>query len=76
MINALVLRFMAPQATQEKALMQSITLMRAQKSGLVSENSAKLRFSYRFSSSIHLPAVSGIYEVISFLKILMSCRVT
>ena len=76
MINALVLRVMVLQANQKKALMESITSMRDWNSGLVSENSAKLRLEYRLSSRINPSDVSGIYGVIIFFKLLMSCRVT
>ena len=75
-MDALVLRVMALRENQEKAFMESITFTRSRKSGLVSENSAKLRFTYRFSSSINLSAVSRISGVISFFKFLMYCRVT
>ena len=76
MINALVLRVMALRATWEKSLMELINFTRDQKSGIVSENSAKLRFAYYLSSSINPSAVSEISGVIRFFKFLMSCRVT
>ena len=75
-IDTLVLRFMALRATWEKVFMESITYTRAQKSRLVSDNSAKLRFAYRFSSRINPSAVSRISGVISFFNFLMSCRWT
>ena len=75
-IYALVLRVMVSRKNKDKALMESITFTRDRKSGIVSENSAKLRFTYRFSSSINLSAVSRISGVISFFKFLMYCRVT
>ena len=65
-INALVLRVMALQATWEKALMGSINFKRARNSGLVSKNRATLRFAYRLSISINPLAVSGISGVIRF----------
>ena len=75
-IYALVLRFMVSRETKDKALMESITFTRDRKSGIVSENSMKLRLAYRFISSINPSDVYRISGVISFFKLLMSCRVT
>ena len=75
MINALVLRVVALRATWEKDLMELINFTRAWKSGILSEYSAKLRFAYRFSSSINPSDMSGISADILFFKFLMSCRV-
>ena len=58
---------MALGATREKALMESMILTRAQNRGLVLDNSEKLRFAYRLSSSTKPSAVSGIYGVIKIL---------
>ena len=59
MINALVLRVMTSQATWEKALMESINFTRAQNSGVVSENSAKLRFAYCLITSYNQQLCPG-----------------
>ena len=75
-IDTLVLIVMASRATWEKALMESINFMRDQNSGIISENSAKLKFSYHLSSIINLSDVSGISGVARLFKFLMSCRVT
>ena len=69
MIYALVLIVMALQVTWDKALMESTILTRDQNRGIVSENRAKLRFSYRLRISTNPSDVSGISGVISFKKI-------
>ena len=66
MINTLVLIVIASRATQDNALMEFMTLIRAHNRGLVSDNRANLRFVYCLSSSINPPAVSGISGVIRF----------
>ena len=74
-IIAFVFMVMSSQVTREKALMELMTFKRDQNSGLVSENSVKLRFSYRLSSSINPSAVSGISGVIIIFNFFMSWRV-
>ena len=64
MIYTLVLIVMALQTTQEKFLMESMILTRHLNRGIVSENTAMVRFVYSLSSSMKPLAVSGIYVVI------------
>ena len=66
MINTLVLIVIASRATQDKALMEFMTLIRAHNRGLVSDNRENLRFVHCLSSIINPPAVSGISGVIRF----------